>query len=285
MRATTRAAHEERIQRAVLFLHERLDEELSLDRLAEVAGYSRYHFHRLFRGLVGESLGEHRRRLRLERAAVRLRRGSRPVIDEALDAGYESHEAFTRAFRARFGCSPSDWRAGGVHEPAEPGATALPFPGGVGDVRVVERPEVRVLSARHVGPYEEVGNAWQALMVFAAPRGLLAGGPESLGICHDDPSVTAAEHLRYDACLCVDAEVDPASPLTVRTLPASRYALAEHTGSYEGLGVVHDWLCGAWLPDAGLWPADRPCVEVYRNNPTNTPPERLRTDVLLPLQP
>ena len=78
---------------------------------AAVAHFSPYHFHRIFRGMVGESVKEHvRRLLRLERSAQRLRDSNDAILEIALDAGYESHESFTRAFRAMFGESPSEFR-------------------------------------------------------------------------------------------------------------------------------------------------------------------------------
>src|SRR5688572_9234829 len=115
MKLTTRNDYLDRIRRVLRFVQEHLDEPLTPDRLAGVANVSLYHFHRIFSGLVGESISAHVRRLRLERAAGELRRSNRDVIDVALDAGYEAHEPFTRAFRDHFGTSPSAYRR--LHEP------------------------------------------------------------------------------------------------------------------------------------------------------------------------
>ena len=86
------------------------DEDLAPEQLAELAGFSLHHFHRVFRGLTGESVMGFVRRLRLERAAQRLSYEPTSVTEVAFDAGYNSHEAFTRAFRARFGVPPRDYR-------------------------------------------------------------------------------------------------------------------------------------------------------------------------------
>src|ERR1017187_9684083 len=111
MRHGTQESYQERILRVLVYIQTHLDDPLTLDDLAGVACFSPYHFHRIFRGLVGEPVAEHLRRLRLERAAGRLKFTDRQVIDIALDAGYDSHEAFTRAFRANFGRPPSIYRA------------------------------------------------------------------------------------------------------------------------------------------------------------------------------
>src|SRR5262245_7122707 len=105
MTTPTEQTYRQRILKVQLFIQEHLDEELSLERLARVAHFSPYHFHRIFRGLVGEGVTEHVRRLRLESAAVALKTTERSIIQVALDAGYGTHEAFTRAFRQQFGVS------------------------------------------------------------------------------------------------------------------------------------------------------------------------------------
>jgi AraC family transcriptional regulator len=111
MKESTRRDYTERMTRVLVFIQENLDHELGLEELARVAFFSPFHFHRIFRGMLGESVKEHVRRLRIERAALRLRNTSRSVIDVALETGYESHEAFSRAFKAMLGESPSSFRA------------------------------------------------------------------------------------------------------------------------------------------------------------------------------
>src|SRR5438132_9659308 len=111
VKSKTEQAYKERVLRVLVYIQQHLDETIELDDLARVAHFSPYHFHRLFRGMVGESVMEHVRRLRLERAAHRLKHGDQPVTRLAFEAGYETHEAFTRAFGAVFGTPPSQFRA------------------------------------------------------------------------------------------------------------------------------------------------------------------------------
>jgi AraC family transcriptional regulator len=106
MKEETLRFYRERILQVLLHIQRHLDEELPLLELADVACLSPYHFHRVFRGMVGESVAEHVRRLRLERAALQLKHTRYSVARVAFDAGYESHEAFTRAFKGAFGESP-----------------------------------------------------------------------------------------------------------------------------------------------------------------------------------
>ena len=111
MKPVTLHDYKRRVQRVLVHIQQHLDEALRLDELAAIACFSSFHFHRVFRGMVGESVKEYIRRLRLERAASQLKVGKEPVTQIAFDAGYLSHEAFTRAFNAWFGTSPSGFRA------------------------------------------------------------------------------------------------------------------------------------------------------------------------------
>ena len=106
--------------RVLVHIQSHLDEPMPLDQLAEVASFSPWHFHRIFRGMVGESVKEHVRRLRLERAAQQLRDTNRAVVDIALEAGYETHESFTRAFAAMFGPRRRSSATGRRHKEASP---------------------------------------------------------------------------------------------------------------------------------------------------------------------
>src|ERR1700692_1762426 len=103
MKTSTEQDYRERIVRTLVFVQAHLGEDLDLERLASVAAFSRFHFHRIFRGLTGETVKEHVRRLRLERAARDLRRLDEAITDIAFHAGFETHESFTRAFGDMFG--------------------------------------------------------------------------------------------------------------------------------------------------------------------------------------
>ena len=259
----------ERILRVVDHIQGRLDEEIAPEELARVAAFSLHHFHRVFRGMTGESVMAFVRRLRLERSARRLKHGDSRVTEIALSSGYGSHEAFTRAFRARFGASPSAYR-----ESARASFDDLP-------VTIREEPERHCVSLRYVGAYEGCEAAWGRLMLVAANAGL-PPSTASIGLVYDDPDVTPAERLRYDACLVLlPAKIPAAAPdgCVTRTVPPGRYAVALHRGSFDTIFETYVNLLGRWLPHRNVELFDEPVVEVYLNNPTDTAPEDLRTEV------
>jgi len=99
-----------RIQDVIRYIGEHIQEPLDRETLASVAGFSIPHFHRVFTAHVGESAISYVRRLRLERAARKLRMGAVDITEVALAAGYDSHAAFSKAFKQQFEVSPREFR-------------------------------------------------------------------------------------------------------------------------------------------------------------------------------
>jgi len=292
MKHVTVQDYHERIIRTLVYVQQHLDEELGLEQLASVANFSSFHFHRVFHGLVGESFGQHIRRLRLERAAKQLKHGSEPVVQVALQAGFETHEAFTRAFKAMFETSPSDYRTAHKPVPESPSGTHFedvkgfhpPDYGNLLEVEVKEIAPMQVVFLRHVGPYSEVGKTWSRLMSWAGPRGLLGPSMMTLGIVYDDPAVTAADKIRYDACLVVRKAVKPEGEFGVMEVPGGLYAVTTHRGSYETLGQTYQRIYGEWLPKSGYELGNIPAFEQYLNSPQFAKPEDLVTVIHLPVK-
>ncbi|MGH6928376.1 MAG: helix-turn-helix domain-containing protein, partial [Dongiaceae bacterium] len=112
-----------RIERVVAHIGSHLDEPLDLDRLAAVACFSPYHFHRIYRAMTGETAADTLRRLRLHHGAAELVQGAAPIAAIARQAGYGSVAAFTRAFTAGYGIAPSAYRRAGRLVPPSPAAT------------------------------------------------------------------------------------------------------------------------------------------------------------------
>lgn len=279
-RILSHSSYQERMHRVLAHLESRLDENLSLEELAGLAHFSPYHFHRIFRGMVGEPLGAYMRRLRLERAAGRLRLTREGILDIALEAGFETHESFTRAFKAMFGASPSTYRRAASSRLPQP---ATPQGVEVMDVKIVTIPEKRVASVRHIGPYAECGKAWAALCAWAGPKGLIAGPGEFLGICYDDPEVTPPDRIRYDASLVVPDGIEPGGEVFIQTVGGGDYAQALVQGPYSGLAAAYAAICGRWAPENNREIAHKPSIEVYLNDPETTPVAELRTLIHAPL--
>jgi AraC family transcriptional regulator len=102
--------YNERINEVTQYIREHIDEPLNREVLAAVAGFSVPHFHRIFTAQIGENIASYVRRVRLERAGRKLRMGAVDITEVALAAGYDTHAAFSKAFKQHFGLSPSEFR-------------------------------------------------------------------------------------------------------------------------------------------------------------------------------
>ncbi len=296
MKASTLEEYQARILRVLLYIQANLNEAISLEELARIACFSPFHFHRVFRGMLGEGVHEHIRRIRLERAASQLIATQRSVIRVALDAGFESPESFTRAFKLMFHRPPSLFRRAHrwVQDPSPSGVHFVP--GGelegfqphssLGDPMSAE---IRTQAAktfafvRHIGPYQQVGAAWESLCAWAGPQGLLGPHAHMFGLSHDDPEVTPADKLRYDACIELKEERSVSGAIGIQELPAGEYAVTLHRGPLEKLAASYARLCGEWIPKSGREIRSAPALEIYRKDPGQCPPEEMEVEIWMPL--
>ena len=251
-----------------------LDAPLDLEALAAVAHFSPYHFHRLFLAWMGETLGDYLARRRLERGAQRLRgQPGSTVLSIALSVGYGSAEAFSRAFKQRFGVSPSQWRnldqvdsnldQAGRDGAGEHGLSRNPPEGPPVNVRLIERPPVRMAYLRYQGPYgPALGRFWtETFNPWLMTQNL---GPVSrFGLAHDDPSLVPPEQCRYDAGVAVPEGWAPNGGALVAELPGGRYAALDFEGTAADIGAAWQAMMGRWLPSSGLQLDARPCFEHY----------------------
>ncbi len=196
MKKSTEQLYKERILKVLVFIQRNLDSELSLDEFARVAHFSPYHFHRVFRGIVGESLQEHIRRLRLERAAMRLKHTDWTVLEIALEACDETHEPFTRAFRTVYDCSPSRFRLD----------KGLALKANAVGVQTLAGGEYAVVT--HTSPYDTLGQTYAKLFGQWLPHsGRELRSEPSLEFYLNDPESTDPEDLLTGICA-------PLEPLT-----------------------------------------------------------------------
>ena len=150
-------------------------------------------------------------------------------------------------------------------------------------VTIEDRPALRVVTLRHVGPYHEVGPTFHAIVDFAAKRGLMGPGVRLMGASWDDPKTVPASDLRYDACVVVPDGFEIGADASEQTLGGGRYLFAIHEGAYEGLEESYDALFATAREEHGGVHGEGPCLEVYLNDPSTAPPEELRTEIWMPL--
>ncbi len=284
--SSSRNNYERRMHRVVAYIDDHLDEALDLHTLASVAHFSPFHFHRLFASWMGETFGDYLRRRRIEVAAMRLAAQPRlSILNLALSVGFGSCEAFSRAFKLRLGCSPTAWREqqiakrreerkiGQANRNLNQDAATL-FPKNLVShphpmetnmqVKLIDREPATVAYLRHLGPYgEPISRFWQERYVPWAIANRLGPDHARYGISYDDPSVTAQEQCRYDACAEVSADFVATGGAQKSTIPGGRYALLPFHGTALEIGEAWTSLLRDWLPSSGLQLDARPCFEYY----------------------
>ena len=299
----SRIEYAQRMNRVLDYLDAHLAEPLDLDRLADVTNFSRFHFHRVFAAWLGETVGSYVRRRRLEVAAMRLDADpGLAILEVAVLVGFGSAEAFARAFKDQFRLPPSVWRdqaparrqawlaqlasqraqlRNGDQIDGNGDQVSTGVAGQNGDshhpvqrfamqVNVTHFSPVRNAYSRHHGPYgPTIGNFWrEQFLPWAAANDL--GDRVCYRIGHDDPSLTAAEKCRYDACCEVPDGFTGGAKANLTTLPGGRYAVAQFKGSSANIGEAWSELFRIWLPTSGYVCDERPCFERYLDKRVTT---------------
>jgi AraC family transcriptional regulator len=274
--------YERRMRRVIEHLHDRLDEPLDLNGLADVAHLSPHHWHRVYHAMCGETLAQTVKRLRLHRAAGDLATSDAPLVRVAARAGYPNLQSFTRTFKAAYGVPPARFRAQGQHRAFEwlpDRAQHCAF-----EVAVQALPPQPVLGIEHAGSYLAIGRAFDLLFARIAAAGLARPGMRMFALFFDDPDLVPEAQLRSLAAVAGCAEAGDAIDLVRTVIPGGPHATLLHTGPYTTMRAAYRWLYGRWLPASGFEPAGVGVVEQYLNSPRDTAPQALRTRIAVALR-
>ena len=311
---TTEASRQEyisRINRVMDYVDKHLDTSLSLNTLAEIANFSLFHFHRIFSFFTGETPNDYVQRIRIEKAAVRLQNDEKASISEiAYDCGFGSISLFSRTFRAYFGMTAKEYRrqekAVFVQDNLRYGKNGhvisknmqqeFDFEAHLCSVKlknliymdtkieIKEMPEMKVVYVRHTGQFNQIGKAYEKLMKWAGARGLL-NFPETktITLYRDDPSVTAIEKVRQDACITVSEDVKVEGEIGKSTIPAAKCAVGRFQIDAKGFEKAWSTMC-SWLSESGSQP-DGNAYELYYNSPEDDEQSKFDLEICIPVKP
>jgi AraC family transcriptional regulator len=280
----------ERLLPILVHIQTSLEEDLSLAQMADRANVSPFHFHRLFRQTIGETLKQYTQRLRLERAAHELRIRQASILEVALGAGYQSHETFTRAFKRQFGVRPKDFReigrlpthaASSQPEPLNKYTTNYQL----SKVRVQQLQAIPLAFIRNLGPYGEVdATLFDQLLAWAKEKQLYTGDNLLLGIGHDAPDVTPPDKLRFDACLAVPEPFQAEGKIGYQPLPAGHFAIVSYIGRYGAtMEQAYPEIFQQVVQLEGYDLIGLPIIEIYRTTHINPDYDLNHTDICIPV--
>ena len=278
----------EQINRVVQHISNHLDENLDISKLAEIGNYSPFHFHRIMKAYLGEPLGAYVTRIRLETAVSLLIYSDEDINVIAFKVGYENPSSFNKAFKKRFEISPAEYRKNNEFT-IQKKNQQLKFIVMKNlkslEPKIKEVKTKKVIYTSALGSYNKSAEkAWETVCEFAKAKKLFGFKTEFIGISHDDPKVTEADKLRYDACIVVSKDVKPDGAMGVQEVPGGKFAVFTHIGDYDKLESSYDYIFGKWLPESGKELRNVHSFEKYLNAPENTKPEKLKTEIYIPIQ-
>ncbi|MCM3902631.1 MAG: GyrI-like domain-containing protein [Pyrinomonadaceae bacterium] len=277
----------ERLLPVLVHIQANLDQDLSLEVLATRVQLSPFHFHRLFRSAVGETLKQYTQRLRLERAANRLIIHDATILDVALDSGFQSHETFSREFKRRFQVTPKSYREWGRGEMRSqlsgPALDELYNDPELSETKVAHLAQLHVAFIRHVGPYETVTDElWQRLTDWAKAK-RLPSNLVFLGIAQDAPGLTPPERLRFDAGIVVPEEFSAEGAIGHQVLNAAEYAVTTHVGHFRTLPRAYATIAHRASRLKGYRVGGLPCIEIFRTTRVDANHEMNHTEIYMPV--
>ncbi|MBN8590224.1 MAG: AraC family transcriptional regulator [Anaerolineae bacterium] len=266
------------INRVLDYIRDHLIEDLSLDVLAGVAGFSPFHFHRIAQAMTGETLAETVARLRLERAAALLRADRHLAIAEAaLASGFISQAHFSRAFKKHFGLSPRQWDRVTPLQNRKNGQILEGFPlytfeddGKHFEVRLREQPLSTLAYIRVINAYSDpsrIMGAFDRLLAWYQQQGGDLRQTTLYGMSQDDPEITPLEKCRFDFCLSVPVTWRGNGEISLRELPACHLAYIHCVGDIYLEDRAWQYLYRYWLPRSRFMPVDLPAMEIYHKRP------------------
>ncbi|MDX2042083.1 MAG: AraC family transcriptional regulator [Acidobacteriota bacterium] len=273
----------------LVYIQANLDGDLSLAALSQKAKLSPSHFHRSFKAVLGETLNHYVTRLRAERGAFRLLLHEARLLDIALDCGFQNHETFIRAFRRVFGKTPSEYRqwirqhVSERNHQTRVASSQATSAFELSATKVVRLRSMHLAFLRHIGPYEAVPNTLFDDLEQWAVRQRVAGPRVWLGIGHDAPIATQAEHLRFDAALVVPDPFEPDGKVGYQQLAGGEFAVTTHAGSFETLPAAYAAIFPRVIALPGYQMIGLPAVEIYHSASVNTELRLNRTDIYLPV--
>lgn len=231
-----------RISRVIDYIYSNPSADLSLDCLADVAAMSRFHWHRVFSALTGESCAQIVRRVRMHRAAFWLVQTEWPLAKVAREVGYNNTQSFTRAFREVFDAKPLQIRAAQAQH-----VLTLRCKEGDEDmyeVKVEDAPKRRLAAMAYVGPYNGVSKSYEKVAAVFTIRDLWKHARGMVGIYYYDPSTVPEAELRSHAAVELADDVVVPDPLEEVLIRGDESAVLVMKGAYTGLQEAYEWLYG-----------------------------------------
>lgn len=293
-----------RINKALFFIEEHLNEKLSLETIAASAHFSAFHFHRLFSVVVGETVHNYINRKRIEKAAsFLLHKKDWTTTEIAEKTGFASLSAFSRSFKQFYGISPSEFKKESPDKyskisktESKDGKTVVTFEQYIYSINnalkwikmnakteIITTEEMQLAYINHKGSLHALGNVYQQLMQWAGPKGLMAQpNVKMVTIYHDSPKITDPNQLRMSACITLNSPMKADGIVNLRTLASTKCIVSRF--ELNPTDFQQAWESSfVWMNEHGYSKADQDPFEIYHNNPQEHPEGKFIVDLCIPV--
>jgi AraC family transcriptional regulator len=286
-----RSEQQIRIYRSIEFMQEHLHLPLTGEEIASAAGFSHFHFHRLFHELTGETPMQSLNRLRLERAAnLLIKNPMLKVTQIAMDCGFSSPAVFSRSFKQAYHIAPINFRM----QQSMPDFQILPashqeqdslIASCLIDLSVKDMPALQVAAIPSEGGYnlDSICAAWQSLNIWAQARQLIHPDTWALGISLDDPTITAPQQCRYYAAVVLRQPVNVSGQVTAFTIPAGNYLFCHFKLIADQIQAAYRWVYQQALPHAQYHYSGGMVYERYLLFPQDGSDRPMDMEVVIPV--
>lgn len=294
-----------RIHKVQDYIEDHLGQSLSIEELAGAAGFSKYHFSRIFQGMLHEPLAHYVNRIRMENALFLLaHRTDKNMTDITYELGYTDSAVFSRAFKNYYGVSPREYRkeysknckdsfllSAYNKNTAKKEWAGDPFPV-IGQITIVNLEEKQVAYVRHIGTYEtlakEYANLMQILIAYAKKQHLFVDSQNwVLAMYHDNPEFVEDNKFRTSLCLTVPEGIGIQEDgiLGTMKLEGGLYAVGHFQIQQEQYSDAWNYMYQEWLTGSGYVPRNSYPFEVYPNNPHVSEYHIHEVDIYVPIEP
>jgi len=320
---TTNNEYIKRINRVIDYLGSNYDQDHDLESLAKLANFSKYHFHRVFKGVVGEPLNKYVQRIRIEKAAHFLKYQLKKSITEiTLECGFKNPASFSRIFKEHFGVSATSWRNGAHIEFSknrkedsnncnndskywkDAALSSLYIDDSTSNlmwninmlnrndvkVEIKNIKEITVAYIRHIGPFKGEQQKWiqlfNKLVNWGAARGLIkCPDTQYFTVFRDEIEITDFSKFKADVCISVNAGTKADGDIGVSNIAGGKYAVAQFEIDINEYEQAWQLIYSEWLPNSGFQPDERCCFEKYLNDPKMHPKNKHIIEVYIPVKP
>lgn len=293
-----------RINKVLVYIEDNLQEDLSLKTISEIAFYSPFHLHRLFKAITNETLNAYITRKRIERSAMQLIHKKELTISEiAIQSGFSGNSSFTKTFKKLYGQSPTDFRNTHSNNFSKIGKTDSKN-GKVNfiteeylcnitnlknwikmnaKIEIKEMPEMKLAYITQIG-VNGLDDAFEKIIRWARSKGLLAGDAANVvRIFHDSFKITDEDKVRMSIGVTVNNTIQPEGEIGLTTIEKGKNIVGhfeiepkDFERSWDGLFI--------WMNEKGYKKSDRFPFEIYHNNYKEHPEKKCIVDLCIPIE-